>query len=64
VGEGRVKGKGEHDQILWSRKEALMAGRVKGNMQPQEIGGWGDPLKCTRDMGGKRLSGLKGRDLR
>jgi hypothetical protein len=24
----------------------------------------GDPLECTRDLGGERLSGFKGRDLR
>jgi hypothetical protein len=33
------------------------------NRQPQEIG-WGDPPECSRDLGGKRLSGIKGRDLR
>ena len=27
-------------------------------MQPQEVEGW-DPLECTRDLGGERLSGLK-----
>ena len=25
---------------------------------------WGNPLECTRDLGGKRCSGLKRRDLR
>ena len=25
---------------------------------------WENPLECTRDLGGERLSGLKGRDLR
>jgi hypothetical protein len=25
---------------------------------------WWNPLECTRDLGGERLSGLKGRDLR
>ena len=24
----------------------------------------GDPLVCTRDLGGERLSGLKGRNIR
>jgi hypothetical protein len=32
-----------------------------GNLRKQEVE---DPPECTRDMGGKRLSGLKGRDLR
>ena len=27
-------------------------------------GGWGDHSECTRDLGGERLPGLKGRDLR
>lgn len=44
--------------------EVLMSGRKNVNRQPQEIGGWGDPPECTRDLGGERLSGLKGRDLR
>jgi hypothetical protein len=32
----------------------------------RETGGrkWGDPLKCTRDLGLERLSELKGRDIR
>ena len=29
-----------------------------------EVEGRGEPLECTRDMGGERSSGLKGRDLR
>jgi hypothetical protein len=27
-------------------------------------GWWGNLLECIRDLGGERLSGLKGRDLR
>ena len=38
--------------------------RKSGNMKPQEVGGWRDPPECTRDLGGERISGLKGRDLR
>jgi hypothetical protein len=26
----------------------------------REIGSWGDPPECTRELGGERLSGLKG----
>ena len=44
--------------------EGLRASRKNGNSQLQEIGGWEDPPECTRDLGGKRLSGLKERDLR
>jgi hypothetical protein len=49
----------------WMRKrtETLKACRKNGNRQPQVIGGLGD-LECTKDLGGKRLSGIKGRDLR
>ena len=43
------------------RKEALRASRKNGNMQPQGLGGRGDSLDCTRDLGGERLSRLKGR---
>ena len=46
------------------RIEALRASRKNGNRQPPEIGGWQDPLEYTRDLGGERLSELKGRDLR
>jgi hypothetical protein len=46
------------------RTEALKASKKNGNRQPQEIGGWGNPSECTRDLGGKRLSGIKGSDLR
>jgi hypothetical protein len=47
--------------------------RTRGNMisywagKKQVTSGgrrWGDPLGCTRDLGGEKLSGLKGRDLR
>jgi hypothetical protein len=34
------------------------------NRQLREIGGGGDPLECTRDLGSERLSGHKGKDLR
>jgi hypothetical protein len=43
--------------------KALRFRRKSGNSQIQEIGGW-DPPEYIRDLGVKRLSGLKGRDLR
>ena len=46
------------------RTEALRASRKNGHRQPQVIGCWGAPPECTRDLGGKRLRGIKGRDLR
>jgi hypothetical protein len=33
-----------------------------GNLGKQEVGE--HPPECTRELGGKRLSGIKGRDLR
>ena len=36
--------------------EALWASRKNGNRRPPEVGSWGDPLECTRDLGSKRLS--------
>jgi hypothetical protein len=63
---GRGVGRrGEPDLVLREGKsiEALGARRKKGSRQPQEIGGCGDPPECTRDLGGERLSGIKGRDL-
>ena len=32
-------------------------------MQFRGVGSVGDPLKYTRDLGGERLSGLRGRDF-
>jgi hypothetical protein len=60
---GWGRGKVKHDQVLGGggRREALRASKMNGNMQPR---GWGDPLECTRDLGGKRLSELRRRDLR
>lgn len=38
----------------------MRASRKNGNRQPLEVGGWRDPPDCIRDLGGERLSGLKG----
>ena len=60
-------GRGEPDLVLGEGKglkEALTSSRKNRNRQSQEIEGWEDPPDCTRYLGGKRLSGLKGRDLR
>ena len=46
-----------------NRSEALRASRNNGNRQPwEEGGGGGDPLDCTRNLGGERLLGLQVRD--
>jgi hypothetical protein len=44
--------------------ETLKAIRKIVNRQPHEIGICGNPPECIRDLGGKTLSGFKGRDLR
>jgi hypothetical protein len=44
--------------------EALRENRKNGNKQPLEVGDWGDPPECIRNLGGKRHSGLKERDIR
>jgi hypothetical protein len=31
------------------------ASRKNGNGQPLEVGGWGDPVECMRNMGGETL---------
>jgi hypothetical protein len=35
-------------------------------METSKLGRWevGDPLECTSALGGERISGIKGRDLR
>ena len=61
-------GVGEERNLIWywvrERPEALRTSKKNGNRQPWEIGGWGDPSECTRDLGGKGTSGIKGTDLR
>jgi hypothetical protein len=42
----------------------MKAIRKNGNRKPWEIGVWRDPPEYTRDQGGERFSGIKGRDLR
>jgi hypothetical protein len=65
VGEGRRRGKGEHDQVFGlDQEKTLRANRMDGNLQPQ---GWemvGRLLECTRDLGDEKLSGLKEMNLR
>ena len=60
-GEDLGRGKGEQDQVwVWG-----IGGPKKGWKQATLRGRrWGDPLECTRDLGGERLSGFKGRNLR
>jgi hypothetical protein len=38
--------------------EAMKASRKNGNRKPLEVGYFRDSPECTRDLGGKRLSGL------
>ena len=67
--EGTWKGKwgrgGESDLVLGKGKGLKPCGAAERNVnrQPQEIGGWGDPPECTRDLGGERLPGLPGPGL-
>jgi hypothetical protein len=64
-GPGTERWWGEPEKETWSitgcekRTIALRANRKNGNRQHQEVGGWRDSPDCTRDLGGKRLSGLK-----
>jgi hypothetical protein len=64
VGRGTERRK-ENMNRYWglNRTEALRTSRKNGNQQPWEVGGR-DSLECTGDLGGERLSELKGRDLR
>jgi hypothetical protein len=56
-----VVGRGEHDMELGGGNDWSPEGQRKnGNRQPLEVGGWGDHPECTRDLGGEKLSGLKG----
>jgi hypothetical protein len=67
--EGKVEGwgDGEEGNLIWywwgKRTEALRASSENVNWQPREVS-WGDPPECIRDLGGKTLSGLKGRGCR
>jgi hypothetical protein len=63
---GKEREKGTLSSIVWEKRtKALRASRKNGNRQPQEVGGWGVPPECTRDLRGERLSGqTQGRDLK
>ena len=61
-GGGGAPGR-EPDLVSRERTEALRGNRKNGNRQPQEVGGWGHPPECTRDLGSERLLGLKRKDL-
>jgi hypothetical protein len=63
-GGGRVK-RGTWSGTGWGKRtEALRASSKNRNRQPYEVEGWRDHLEFTRDLGSKRVSGLKGRDFR
>jgi hypothetical protein len=59
---------GGEGYLIWywvkEKSEALRANRKNKNSQPWELGSWEDIPKCTRDLEGERLSGLKERNLR
>jgi hypothetical protein len=62
---GGGEGGGEGNMIRYGvgrQERSLCASRMNGNMQPGV--GREDPLECTRDLGGERLSGFNGGDLR
>jgi hypothetical protein len=69
-GPGRESGQGGERPGAGGRHD-LVLGVGKGlkpwcklvNRKTQEIGGWGNPPEFTRDLGGDRLLGLKGKDL-
>jgi hypothetical protein len=51
-------------KAIVKRTKVLRTSRKNGNRQSWEVGSWGNPPEYTRDLGGERLSELKGRDLR
>jgi hypothetical protein len=66
--EGKGHGGGSREgnmiRVLGGGVKTLRASGKNGNMQPWELGCWGDPPECTREMGDERLPGLKERNLR
>ena len=56
-------GRRETDLVLGEGK-GVRSSRKNGNRQPGEVGGWGDASEFTKDLGGERLSVLKGTYLR
>jgi hypothetical protein len=70
--EGKWRGRdGGEERGTWTgigwgkRTKALRASRKNEKRQPGEVEGeGGDPLECTRDLRGERLSVLKGSYLR
>ena len=47
---------------MGKRTEALKASRKNGNRQPREVGGGGTLQNVPENLGGERLSELKGRE--
>jgi len=61
-GKGDGSGeRGKNDLVLDGGKGLKHRGPAKRmeHRQPWEEGGWVDPLECTRDLGGKKQSGIK-----
>jgi hypothetical protein len=54
----------EYRGILTVNQESLIALSYLPSNEYKKIGGWEDPPECTRDLVGKRISGIKGKDLR
>jgi hypothetical protein len=61
-----LRGKGEHYQMLGRGEQERSPEDQQKKMDICDLGSgfWGTFLEFTRDLGGERLSGLKGRNLR
>ena len=59
VGEGRERGKGEHDQVWRGQGKGPEGQQNEWKYANSSVGRLGDPLEHTRDLGSETLSGLK-----
>ena len=64
--KGTRTGRKEHDQVLWEWGAGLKHWDQKKEWKQETLlcRRWENLLECTRDLGGERISGFKGRDLR
>ena len=62
-GEGRGRRKGKHD-LVWGKEAGLKPQGSEWKYVTLREEKCGDPLQCTRDLGGKRISRLKERHFR
>ena len=65
MGKGTVQGGQEPDHVSGGEQDRSSEGQQKEWKQASSrCRRWVYPLECPKDLGGERISGCKGRDLK